>query len=603
MNMHHAVRATAMTGLVAVVATSAGASPARQGAVPGQQPVYGANVELVLVDVAVLGDGDVPVAGLTTEDFRVEEDDEERTVGVVMNASGAPLDVALVIDLSGSMTDTPWQARAAAFLSALDPGRDCVYLMGFSSGVGASIWARPDHPALVESLQLSRAIGGTALFDATVAAADQLAAAAGTDLAGTLRAWQADLYRPGPIPPILAGDCPVPLDPTAALDPRRRRRRAIVMVTDGEDWGSGYNDVQARLAVLAAGVPVFHIDVEATNSAAARRLPRGISTAGPAAFDRIVEDSGGTRIPVSAAAYEELLSHLRGFYVVGYYVPRPDPEVRAEIERHELRIRLPDRHAGLLYPRVGYRATIDRLRVESELDVARRQLESGDAQAALFAAENAVAADPQWAPSYVARAEIFEDLGRLEEAADDALTAADLAPGDAETHRLAARLAAWVGNAEDAWEQGIRAAQAGATMDALFDSLAVATAPPADLAERLAAPRLALVVGPSRKDDVFARAALGKAMLAVGRALEAAPLLGLSRAPEGADFVVRVSDDSIDEKPPRRFRGRITVTTAAGDEIYDEGFTLDDLDDRTRNAEDLAEKIHEIAGKIARESR
>ncbi|MGD8329360.1 MAG: hypothetical protein PVJ49_07965 [Acidobacteriota bacterium] len=603
MKMHHAVRATALTGLVAVVATTAGASLARQGAVPGQQPVYGANVELVLVDVAVLGDGDVPVEGLTTEDFRVEEDDEERAVGVVMNASGAPLDVALVIDLSGSMTDTPWQARAAAFLSALDPDTDCVYLMGFSSGVGASIWARPDHPALVESLQLSRAIGGTALFDATVAAADQIAAAGGTDLASTLRAWEADLYRPGPQAPILAGDCPVPLDPADALDPRRRRRRAIVMVTDGEDWGSGYSDVQARLAVLAAGVPVFHIDVEATNSAGPRRLPRGISTAGPAAFDRIVEDSGGTRIPASAAAYEELLNHLRGFYVVGYYVPRPDPEVRAEIERHELRIRLPDRDADVLYARVDYRPTIDRLRVESELAEARRQLQGGDPQGALFAAENALAADPSWSPSYVTRAEIFEDLGRLDEAAADALAAADLAPGDAETHRLAARLAAWVGATENAWEQGIRAAQAGAAMEALFDSLALATEPPADIAKRLEAPRLALVVGPSRKDDVFARAALGKAMLAVGRALEAAPLLGVSRSREDADFIVRVSDDSIDEKPPRRFRGRITVTTAAGNEIYDEGFTLDDLDDRARNAEDLTEKVSEIAEKIARESR
>jgi tetratricopeptide (TPR) repeat protein len=320
-------------------------------------------------------------------------------------------------------------------------------------------------------------------------------------------------------------------------------------------------------------------------------------------FDRIVEETGGTRIAASPAAYEELLNHLRGFYVVGYYVPRPDPTAAAEIQQHAVRVELPERDADVLYPRLDYRPTIDRLRVESELDEARRQLQGGDAQGALFAAANALAADPSWGPSYVARAEIFEDLGRLDEAAADALTAADLAPGDAATHRLAARLAAWVGDTDNAWEQGIRAAQAGVTMDALFDSLALATAPPADLAERLAAPRLGLVVGPSRKNDVFARAALGKAMLAVGRALEAVPLLGLSRSPEDADFIVRVSDESIDEQPPRRFRGRITVTSAAGDEIYDEGFTLDDLDDRARNAEDLAEKVSEIAAKIARQNR
>jgi hypothetical protein len=206
--------------------------------------------------------------------------------------------------------------------------------------------------------------------------------------------------------------------------------------------------------------------------------------------------------------------------------------------------------------------------------------------------------DPGSGPSRAIRAEILDRRGHTEEAADDVLAAARLSPGDAAIHQLAARLAFAAGRSGDAWEQAIRAAQAGAATDESFDpigKLARVAPMPQDFLTRIEAPRMALVVGPSLEDDPFARAALGKAMRAVGNALGAAPLLGLTRRRADADFVLRVSDKSVPDSPPRRFRGRITVTSDAGESIYDEDFTLDDLDDPERCAADLAEHLRDIA--------
>jgi len=561
-----------------------------------------------MINVAVLGDGGVPIAGLGPEDFVVEEDGEERDVGLVLALTGAPLDIGLVLDLSGSMVDTPWRQRAADFLGMLNPQKDCVYLLGFSSGVGRSLWGRPDNSALVSSLEMSRTGGGTALYDAVVFAANQLAGAGGIDLTGLLEAWEHDLGEDGggrsdAPAPLLTGGCPVASDPVAALDPTRRRRRALVVVTDGEDSGSSHKDHHARLAALAGGLPVFHVEVAA---AGARRSggPRFGQTSrspsrptGGIGFARMVEETGGTRIRASPQAYEELLNHLRGFYVVGYYVPRADPSITAEIAEHEIELDLNEVDGDVLYPRFTYRPTVDRVRVRLEVAEAERQLVAGDLTAARFAADNAVAADPSSGAARFLRATIFERLERLDDAYEDAILAADLAPGDPEIHRFAMRMALAQGQVAVGWEQAIRAAQAGARMFDEFEELARRMPVPEDFLSRIDAPELALVVGASREGDLFARAALPKAMRSVAQAISDAPYLALAPQRSSFTFTVRVSDKSVEDEAPRKFRGQITVLDPAGKEIYDEGFTLDDLDDPAANAEDLAKHIEKIVEK------
>ena len=81
-----------------------------------QQPVFGVDVTLATISVGVLDGNGVPVTGLTAADFIVREEGQEREVGLTLTPSGAPLDIALVLDLSGSMARTPWRQRATGFL-------------------------------------------------------------------------------------------------------------------------------------------------------------------------------------------------------------------------------------------------------------------------------------------------------------------------------------------------------------------------------------------------------------------------------------------------------------------------------------------------------
>ena len=127
-----------------------------------QQPVFGVDVTLATISVGVLDGNGVPVTGLTAADFIVREEGQEREVGLTLTPSGAPLDIALVLDLSGSMARTPWRQRATGFLLSLNPRQDCVFLMGFSSGVGGSIWGRPNDSSMVDTINQTRTGGGTA---------------------------------------------------------------------------------------------------------------------------------------------------------------------------------------------------------------------------------------------------------------------------------------------------------------------------------------------------------------------------------------------------------------------------------------------------------
>ena len=88
-----------------------------------QMPVYRAGVDLVVLNVAVLDDDGEPVTGLTAEDFKISEDGVRQEIALFASSSNTPLDIALVLDMSGSVAaSAPAIKRdAKAFLDALGP--------------------------------------------------------------------------------------------------------------------------------------------------------------------------------------------------------------------------------------------------------------------------------------------------------------------------------------------------------------------------------------------------------------------------------------------------------------------------------------------------
>ena len=116
-----------------------------------QEPQTGftADVNLVLLHVAVIDPRGSDVPPLSVEDFTVFDDGVKQTVELFVAPADAPLDVALVLDSSASMKPVEMLARRAAlsFLGRLAPD-DCAFVLPFSDTAGPGRWGRSADPDL-----------------------------------------------------------------------------------------------------------------------------------------------------------------------------------------------------------------------------------------------------------------------------------------------------------------------------------------------------------------------------------------------------------------------------------------------------------------------
>ena len=220
------------------------------------------DVRLVVAAPAGLGD-----QTLTQAAFRVVEDGRSPALRVEALPADQ-LEVALVIDTSGSMSGAPLAAAkvaAQSFLGQL-PATVPVSVIGFGpspSVVGPRSSNRPAQLAAVAGLT---ATGQTALYDALQTAVDQLA---------------------GP-----------------------SSRRVVVLLTDGGDTTSTTTLDGAARALAAAKVPLFAVELRTTES-------------NPAALNRLTSTSGGRAVPASdpaalAGAFDSIAKQLVRQYALTY---------------------------------------------------------------------------------------------------------------------------------------------------------------------------------------------------------------------------------------------------------------------------------------------
>lgn len=123
---------------------------------------------------------------------------------------------------------------------------------------------------------------------------------------------------------------------------------------------------------------------------------------------------------------------------------------------------------------------------------ARKLVDQGSYRQAVRQLERAVELDPAYAEAYFVLGYAHGRLADHAAAAAAFLTAAELRPAWGEAHRMAARSSANAGQMEVAWEQAIRAQQAGIDMTAEIEILAATSPPPTDFEHQMAAPRLML---------------------------------------------------------------------------------------------------------------
>ncbi len=168
--------------LFAGLATGQDAPTTRRATTPGAQvqinQIETSQFPKVVIFATVLKD-DVPVPGLTDQDFRVREDEvDQEPLTVVPKLT--PLSVVLTLDTSGSMKRRLADAQAAAkgFLTML-ASQDKVQVIRFSRDVKTIYPLGTDRRAAEAAIDGTVARGDTALWDALYVSVESLREVAG----------------------------------------------------------------------------------------------------------------------------------------------------------------------------------------------------------------------------------------------------------------------------------------------------------------------------------------------------------------------------------------------------------------------------------------
>lgn len=588
--------------LICAASATAGQSP--------QVAAYGARVEVVRLHAAVL-DRDGPVTDLTADDFVVIDNGVEHAVALALTPAETPIDVALVFDQSDSIRQAaPTVKRdARAFLDALGPD-DCAFVMPFQHSIGPGVWGPSVAPTLLETIDLAPLEGGTSLYDALVVGLSELhgwhipevlsprveteyvqptiEGGVGIDLGAAVDAEPPPPGRPGFGP----RDLPFRVFPSAfgcgeSGGAAANRRRALVVLSDGVDTTSVYTFGELLQQVHESDIPIFPViignpgagdpslnrDMQRTASTAARRLQMMAETTG----GKLVRGSGSeTRL---RDAYGEIITILRGSYLLGYYPRGGGANGGGDTQpdhAHEVRVRV--KRGGVdVFARAEYR------RVAPAEQDARTLLAEGVAlieadrvDEALQAGRSVIAADPDlWGGHFLAATALWLE-GETTAALAALRPALQLTPGVPSAHRLAEELYYELGDDQAAWRQAVLAQQAGADMQEAMALLAARSPEPQGLEARLQAPRI-FVEGP-RGDDPAAYVRLEVVVRALAGAVAASDYFGLVRDPLAADYYLYIDADDVDRQRPRALESRLELYNYTDQRIWRQDVDVDDLE-------------------------
>lgn len=235
------------------------------------------NVELVLVSLTVLDPYNRLVTGLEQEHFRVFEDKTEQEI-VHFSSEDSPISIGVIFDLSGSMDNKIDKARLAAlqFFKTANPN-DEFFLVGFNDR--AQLLSRFTRSAdqLQTRLLYTAAKGRTALFDAVYLGLSQMSRA-------------------------------------------RHARRALLIISDGGDNHSRYNERDLREFLKESDVQLYAIGIYDPYDFRGR-TPEELW--GPSLLAELTEITGGRAFSVQNLAdlpdiATKISLELRNQYVLAY---------------------------------------------------------------------------------------------------------------------------------------------------------------------------------------------------------------------------------------------------------------------------------------------
>jgi len=277
-------------------------------AAPGQQPPrFEARVEAIQLNVTVTDLGNRLVTGLQEKDFAIFEDGVPQRTSF-FQSEDLPLSVSILVDCSASMDEKLRVAQEAGvrFVHALRAD-DLAQVVQFNDRVATLQDFTSDQRALEAAIRSTRAAGPTALYTALYVTLRQL-----RDQGG-----RSDL-----------------------------RRRAVVLLSDGEDTASTLTDDQVLELARRTEIAVYAISLRPARAPDKERMEYA------QAFHfltTLAGDTGGeiyTPAAVSEldAVYARVAEELRKQYTLGYVPTNASRDgkwrrIVVRIKDEELRVR------------------------------------------------------------------------------------------------------------------------------------------------------------------------------------------------------------------------------------------------------------------------
>ena len=258
-------------------------------AVPIQTTVK-VGVELVNVQFSVTDRRGQFITGLQKNDFLVEEDGRKQDIQFFSHDE-LPLTIGLLVDTSPSVRPTFDQERAAAirFISRVLRPHDLALVMEFEKSVTLTQDFTDDQRLLARAIDDMRVgpirNGGTSMYDALyLASREKLKEEAG--------------------------------------------RKAIVLISDGDDTTSKTTEEGAFIAAHASDVVVFSVAIDGGVRPFRNRGPLARSSGDSGALRRISEETGGSFFKIDNpkefdGAFDKINEELRHQYSLAYVSMNP----------------------------------------------------------------------------------------------------------------------------------------------------------------------------------------------------------------------------------------------------------------------------------------
>jgi len=240
---------------------------------------YRVTVDLVNILCSVFDrDRNSFVTNLTREDFAVYEDGKKQEIKNFARETNLPLTLAMLIDTSDSVSPKLKfeQEAAISFFQSVLREKDRALLVEFDTGVTLLQDFTGDPNKLAKEIRKLRAAGGTALYDAIYMTCDEKLI-------------------------------------------RETGRKAIVILSDGDDESSNATIQQAMEMALRAETTIYVISITKGGFFGVAGSPEG-----DAAMREITQETGGKvffpfKLEELEDSFRQINQELRSQYSLGYY--------------------------------------------------------------------------------------------------------------------------------------------------------------------------------------------------------------------------------------------------------------------------------------------